>query len=58
MKTKEYLITFKNKQTLELIDMFYIDAIDLNNARQIAHDLTHDYNDVMYFEILVSVEPA
>ena len=58
MKTQEYLITFKNKQTLELIDMFYIDAIDLNNARQIAHALTHDYNDVMYFEISATVETA
>lgn len=58
MKTQEYLVTFKHYETLELIDMFYIDAIDINAAQQIAHDLTHEYNDVMYFEILASVEPA
>lgn len=58
MKTQEYLVTFKHYETLELIDMFYIDAIDINAAQQIAYDLTHEYNDVMYFEILASVEHA
>ena len=58
MKTKEYLITFKNNLTLKVVDEFYINATSLNNAKQIANDLRHEYDNVNYFEILVSVEPA
>ena len=58
MKTQEYLITFKNNLTLKVVDEFYINATSLNNAKQIANDLRHEYDNVNYFEILVSVEPA
>lgn len=58
MKTQEYLVTLLNKETLDTIDMFYIDAIDIPNAKQIASDLMHDYDNVNYFDILAMVEPA
>ena len=58
MKTQEYLVTFKNNETSEVIDMFYINATDKNNAKQIANELTHEYDDTNYFEISASVEPA
>ena len=58
MKTQEYLITLLNKETLETIDMFYIDATDMLNAKQIASDMMHDYDNVNYFELLAMVEPA
>ena len=58
MKTQEYLITFKNNVTLSVIDEFYINATDFNNALQIADDLRHEYNYVNYFEISASVVPA
>ena len=58
MKTKEYLITFKNNATLSVIDEFYIEANDICEARQIADDLRHEYDYVNYFEISASVEPA
>ena len=58
MKTQEYLVTFKNNETSEVIDMFYINATDKNNAQQIANNLTHEYDDTNYFEILANVEPA
>ena len=58
MKTKEYLVTFKNNLTLKVIDEFYINATDLNNAKQIADDLRHEYDYTNYFEISASVESA
>lgn len=58
MKTKEYLITFKNNVTLNVIDTFYIEAININEAKQIADDLRHEYDYVNYFEISATVEPA
>ena len=58
MKTKEYLITFKNNVTLSVIDEFYIEANNISDARQIADDLRHEYDYVNYFEISVSVESA
>ena len=58
MKTKEYLITFKNNVTLSVIDEFYIEANNINEARQIADDLRHEYDHVNYFEITASVEAA
>lgn len=58
MKTQEYLVTLINKETLETIDMFYIDAYDLSNAKEIASDIMHEYDDVNYFEILAIVETA
>lgn len=58
MKTQEYLITFKNNVTLTVIDEFYINATDLNHAKQIADDLRHEYDYTNYFEILAIVEPA
>ena len=58
MKTKEYLITFKNNETLSVIDEFYINAPNLNNAKQIADELRHEYDYVNYFEISATVEPA
>lgn len=58
MKTQEYLITFKNNVTLSVIDEFYINATDLNHAKQIADDLRHEYDYVNYFEISATVEPA
>ena len=58
MKTKEYLVTFKNNLTLKIIDEFYINATDFNNALQIADDLRHEYNYLNYFEISASVEQA
>lgn len=56
MKTQEYLVTFKNNATLAIIDTFYIDANDINDARQIADDLKHEYDNIDYFEISASVE--
>ena len=56
MKTHEYLITFKNNLTLKVIDEFYINATDFNNAIQIADDLRHEYKYLNYFEISASVE--
>ena len=58
MKTQEYLITFKNNVTLKVIDEFYINATDFNNALQIADDLRHEYKYLDYFEISATVEPA
>lgn len=58
MKTQEYLVTFKNNLTLKIVDEFYINATDFNNALQIAEDLRHEYNNVNYFEISAIVEPA
>ena len=58
MKTQEYLITFKNNLTLKVVDEFYINATSLNNAKQIANDLRHEYDNVNYFEISATVEPA
>ena len=58
MKTQEYLITFKNNVTLKVIDEFYINALDLNHAKQIADELRHEYDYTNYFEILSIVEPA
>ena len=58
MKTQEYLITFKNNLTLKVIDEFYINATDFNNALQIADDLRHEYKYLDYFEISATVEPA
>ena len=58
MKTHEYLVTFKNNLTLKVIDEFYIDATDFNNALQIADDLRHEYKYLNYFEISSIVEPA
>ena len=58
MKTHEYLVTFKNNLTLKVIDEFYIDATDFNNALQIADDLRHEYKYLNYFEISATVEPA
>lgn len=56
MKTQEYLVTFKNNATQAIIDTFYIDANDINDARQIADDLKHEYDNIDYFEISASVE--
>ena len=58
MKTQEYLVTFKNNETLAIIDMFYIDAINLEEAKQIADELRHEYDYINYFEISSIVEPA
>ena len=58
MKTHEYLITFKNNATLANIDTFYIEANNINEAKQIADDLRHEYDYINYFEISASVEPA
>ena len=58
MKTKEYLVTFKNNVTLALIDTFYIEANNINEARQIADELRHEYDYTNYFEITSIVEPA
>ena len=58
MKTQEYLITFKNNVTLKVIDEFYINATDLNNALQIADELRHEYDYTDYYEISASVELA
>ena len=58
MKTQDYLITFKNNLTLKVIDEFYINATDFNNALQIADDLRHEYKYLNYFEISARVEPA
>lgn len=56
MKTQEYLVTFKNNATLAIIDTFYINANNINDARQIADDLKHEYDNMDYFEISASVE--
>ena len=58
MKTKEYLITFKNNLTLRVIDEFYVNATDFIHAIQIAEDLRHEYKYLDYFEISASVESA
>ena len=58
MKTQEYLVTLVNKESLEAIDMFYINANDLSNAKVIASDIMHDYDNVNYFDLLAMVEPA
>lgn len=58
MKTQEYLVTFKNNVTLQLIDSFYIEANNINEARQIADELRHEYDYTNYFEMLAMVEPA
>lgn len=58
MKTQEYLVTLLNKETLVTIDMFYINAYDLSNAKEIASDMIHDYNNVNYFEIIAIVQTA
>lgn len=56
MKTQEYLVTFKNNATLAIIDTFYINANNINEARQIADDLKHEYDNIDYFEISAIVE--
>ena len=58
MKTHEYLVTLINKETLETIDMFYIDAADMLNAKEIASDMMHEYDNVSYFELLAIVDPT
>ena len=58
MKTNEYLVTLINKETLETIDMFYIDAADMLNAKEIASDMMHEYDNVSYFELLAIVDPT
>ena len=58
MKTQEYLVTLVNKETLETIDIFYIDATDMLNAKAIASNFMHDYDNVNYSELLAMVEPA
>lgn len=58
MKTKEYLVTFKNNLTLAIVDTFYIEANNINDAKQIADELRHEYDYMDYFEISASVEPA
>lgn len=58
MKTQEYLVTFKNNVTLQLIDSFYIEANNINEARQIADELRHEYDYTNYFDILATVENA
>ena len=58
MKTHEYLVIFKNDETLETIDMFYIDAYNIREAHRIASDLMHEYDNVDYYTILASVVPA
>lgn len=58
MKTQEYLITFKNNATLNVIDTFYVEANNINEAKQIADELRHEYDYVNYFEISATVEPA
>lgn len=58
MKKQEYLVTVANKQTLETVDMFYINAYDLSNAKAIASDMMHEYDDTNYFDLLAIVEPA
>ena len=58
MKTREYLVTFKNNLTLKIVDEFYINATDFNHALQIADDLRHEYKYLNYFEISASVELA
>lgn len=56
MKTQEFLVTFKNNATQAIIDTFYINANNINEARQIADDLKHEYDNIDYFEISASVE--
>ena len=58
MKTQEYLVTFKHNATLNVIDEFYINASDLNEAKQIANELRHEFDYVNYFEISAIVEQA
>ena len=57
MKTQKYLINFRSRETRDVIYTFYINARDINNAIEIARDLTHDYNDTVYFDV-VDVENA
>lgn len=56
MKTQEYLVTFKNNVTLNVIDEFYIEANNIIEARQIADELRHEYDYINYFEITSIVE--
>lgn len=58
MKTQEYLVTLLNKETLETMDMFYINAYDLPNAKTIASNIMYDYDNLNYFELMAMVEPA
>ena len=58
MKTQEYLVTLVNKESLETIDMFYINAYDLSNAKEIASNAMHEYEGVNYFDLLAMVQPA
>ena len=58
MKTQEYLVTLVNKETLETIDMFYINATDLTNAKAIASNSMNEYDDVNYFDLLAMVEQS
>lgn len=58
MKTQEYLVTLVNKETLETIDQFYINANDMPNAKGIASNIMHDYDDTNYFDLLAMVEQA
>lgn len=58
MKTQEYLVTLVNKESLETIDMFYINANDLTNAKEMASVFMHEYDDTNYFDLLAMVELA
>ena len=58
MKTQEYLVTLLNKETTEVIDQFYINATDIPNAKEIASNTMHEYDNVNYFDLLAMVEPA
>lgn len=58
MRTNEYLVIFKNDETLETIDAFYIDAFNIKEANKIASDLMHDYDNVDYYKILSIIEHA
>ena len=58
MKTHEYLVIFKNDETLETIDTFYIDAFNIREANKIASELMHEYDNVDYYKILSIVESA
>lgn len=58
MKTHEYLVIFKNDETLETIDAFYIDAFNIREANKIASELMHEYDNVDYYKILSIVEHA
>lgn len=58
MKAQEYLVTLLNKESLETMDTFYINAYNLPDAKVIASNIMHDYDNVNYFDILPIVESA